>query len=79
MQDDMDIINYYMQQHTNIAILSVKLLFGLCIESYYSKHFNLRRENAQGNNKLYFTAWFLQWMAQSHQLSTHRKAHLILN
>lgn len=39
MQDDMDIINYYMQQHTNIAILSVKLLFGLCIESYYSKHF----------------------------------------
>lgn len=73
MQDDMDIINYYMQQHTNIAILSVKFLFGLCIEGYYSKHFNLRRENAQGNNKLYVTAWFLQWMAQSRQMSTHRK------
>lgn len=79
MQDDMEIINCYMQQHTNIAILPVKLLFGLCIEGYYSKYFNLRRRNAQGNNLLYVTAWFLQGMAQSHQLSMHRKAHLILS
>lgn len=73
MQDDMDIINSYMQQHTNTAILSVKLLFGLCIEGYYGKHFNLRRENAQGNNQLCVTARFLQGRAQSHQLSMHRK------
>lgn len=65
MQDDMDIIDCHLQQHKNTAILSVKLLFGLYTEGYYSKHFNLRREKAQGNNQLYVTAWFLQWMAQS--------------